>query len=117
MTIQRGCIYIANLNPRQRTEPGKMRPVVVVQTDLLNQTSHPSTIVCPLTTHVQKNAPLFRVHMPKEISGLPEDSDILVDQIRAIDNRRLRHLVGKLPAKKMVELLTNLTSILDMDWV
>ena len=117
MTIQRGGIYIADLNPAHGTEPGKTRPVVVVQTDLLNQASHPSTIVCPLTTRVRKNAPLFRVPVPKEMSGLSEDSDILVDQIRAIDNRRLRTFAGKLPPKKMVELLTSLKLILDMGWV
>ena len=117
MIIERGGIYIANLNPHHGTEPGKTRPVVVVQTDLLNQAGHPSTIVCPLTTHVQKNAPLLRVRVPKEVSGLSEDSDILVDQIRAIDNRRFRHLAGRLPAKKMLELLASLKTILDMGWV
>jgi mRNA-degrading endonuclease toxin of MazEF toxin-antitoxin module len=32
------------------TEPGKMRPVLVIQTDLLNAARHPSTWVLPYTT-------------------------------------------------------------------
>ncbi|SRR5258708_11065827 len=117
MLIQRSGIYVANLDPGHGTEPGKTRPVVVIQTDLLNHTGHMSTIICPLTTKVRKNAPLFRVHIPKGGSGLSEDSDIMVDQIRAIDNRRLREYIGKLSADQMMELLTTLKSLLDMGWV
>jgi len=47
--ISKFYVYTADLNPRFGTEPGKIRPVVVVQTDLLNN-EHPSTIVCPITT-------------------------------------------------------------------
>lgn len=117
MTIQRGHIYLADLNPRRGTEPGKVRPVVVVQTDLLNQTGHPSTVICPLTTHIEKNAPLLRVHLPKGMGGVPHDSDIMADQIRAIDNRRLLRSLGKLPPKKMGEVLSNLKSLLDIEWL
>ena len=42
MTIKKFHLYLADLNPRMGTEPGKTRPVVVIQTDLLNPT-HPST--------------------------------------------------------------------------
>ncbi|MFN5009376.1 MAG: type II toxin-antitoxin system PemK/MazF family toxin, partial [Bacteroidota bacterium] len=46
-------IWLANMNPSKGTEVGKVRPVVIVQTDLLND-FHPSLIVCPLTTNVNK---------------------------------------------------------------
>jgi mRNA interferase MazF len=49
MTPEYGHLYVADLNPRFGTEPGKIRSVVVVQTDALNR-FHPSTVVCPLTT-------------------------------------------------------------------
>ncbi|MBL7995124.1 type II toxin-antitoxin system PemK/MazF family toxin, partial [bacterium] len=49
MTIRKFHVYTANLNPRFGTESGKLRPVVVIQTDLLNPI-HPSTIVCPIST-------------------------------------------------------------------
>ena len=96
MSIKQFDLWIANLNPQKGTEPGKKRPVVVLQTDLLNQTGHPSTIVCPLTTNVQKDIDLLRVHI-SEGTYLPKPSDILVDQIRAIDNRRLEQRIGRLP--------------------
>ena len=107
MKVRKFHLYLADLNPRLGTEPGKVRPVVVIQTDLLNDT-HPSTIICPLTTQVMKSAQVLRVHLPKASSGIREDSDILVDQIRSIDNRRFRKHLGVLPEQQKLKLLENL---------
>jgi len=112
MRPQYGHVYVADLNPRFGTEPGKTRPVVVVQTDALNR-HHPSTIVCPLTTKVANFANPLRVAVPKGVSGLGRPSDILVDQIKAIDNRRLRRRIGPLPDPYMGELRHKLLLILD----
>lgn len=89
MDIQRGWFYLADLNPTRGTEPGKTRPVLVVQTDLLNQYGHPSTIILPITTNVQNNAEPLRVRVKAGSAGFQVDSDIMIDQVRAIDNTRL----------------------------
>ena len=105
MGIEKWNVYLANLDPRFGAEPGKIRPVVVVQTDLLNN-HHPSTIVCPLTTQIHPKSDVLRVHLRKEEAGLMERSDIMVDQLRAIDNRRfLKRLgmIGSLSQKKLAE--------------
>ncbi len=112
MTPQYGHLYVANLNPRFGTEPGKIRPVIVVQTDALNRV-HPSTIICPLTTRVAVFPNLLRVTVPKGVSGMGRPSDILVDQIKAIDNRRLRRLLGPLPDPYLTELRQKVMLILD----
>jgi len=112
MTPQYGHLYLADLNPRFGTEPGKVRPVVVVQTDSLNR-HHPSTIVCPLTTKVAGFENPLRVALPKGAAGLARASDILVDQIKAIDNRRLRRRLGPLPDPHLGELRQKLLLILD----
>lgn len=111
MKIDKFHIYIANLNPRFGTEPGKKRPVVVVQTNLLNN-NHPSTIICPVTTNIIKGSTILRVHLSKKESNLKKDSDILVDQIRAIDNRRLIKKVGELSEKHKEQLSNNLKILL-----
>ena len=67
MTPQYGYLYVADLNPRFGTEPGKVRPVVVVQTDALNR-SHPSTIICPITTKTAGFENPLRVALPKGLS-------------------------------------------------
>lgn len=111
MKIEQFEIWLANLNPSKGTEPGKTRPVVVIQTNLLND-FHASTIVCPVTTNVQPDAELLRVHLKK--SQLQKSSDVLVDQIRAIDNRRLIKRLGALTKDQREQLKENLRVVLDL---
>ena len=85
------------MNPQIGTEPGKTRPVLVIQTNLLNKIPHPSTIVCPITTKVKKDSVILRAHIQKGTGNLHQDCDIMIDQIRAIDNKRLVKKVGVLP--------------------
>ncbi|MBI3352169.1 MAG: type II toxin-antitoxin system PemK/MazF family toxin [Nitrospirae bacterium] len=111
MKIKKGYVCIADLNPRIGTEPGKVRPVVVVQTDLLNGI-HPSTIICPITTQVQPKARFLRVHLKAGEGGLQKLSDILVDQIRAVDNQRLLSIMGEISSKSLKHLMDNIHTVL-----
>lgn len=113
MNIKRGHIYTADLNPRFGTEPGKVRPVLVVQTDLIN-TDHPSTLVCLLTSKVRPEAEILRVHLRKDEAGLDRPSDVMVDQIRAVDNRRLKKKVGSLSPTRLSEIDEKLRIVLDL---
>lgn len=115
MKIQCGGIYWATLEPRtHKTEPGKTRPVVVIQSELLNRAEHPSTIICPLTTNVKKKAGLLRVAINRADAGLERESEILVDQIRSIDNRRFGKQIGKISSKELVLLRIAVGKILDI---
>lgn len=111
MEIKQFEIWLADLNPRQGTEPGKKRPVVVIQTDLLNDT-HPSTIICPITLKIKRDIILLRVHLKK--GQIDKPSDVLVDQIRAIDNKRLIKKLGKLTREQAQTLKLNLCVVLDI---
>lgn len=111
--MQKYDVWIADLNLQQGMEAGKVRPVVVVQTNFLNGV-HPSTLICPLTTNIRPGATLLRLHLIAGNTGLTQDSDIMVDQIRAIDNRRLLHKVGQLSAPLRRQLDENLKIVLDL---
>lgn len=107
-------IWLADLNPRMGTEPGKTRPVLIIQTNLLNK-QHPSTIVCPITSNVQPESEILRVHIKKGIAKTKKDSDIMIDQIRAIDNRRLVKKLGELPLGLCKKVKENIRIVLDLD--
>jgi mRNA interferase MazF len=111
MKIKQYDIWLADLNPSRGTEPGKTRPVVIVQTDLLNET-HMSTLICPITTNVKREIELLRVHLKK--AQLNKLSDILVDQVRAIDNKRLIKKLGQLTKDQKSNLKANLRIVLDI---
>ena len=111
MSILQFEIWLANLNPSKGTEPGKVRPVVILQTDLLNDI-HPSVVICPITTQVQPDAELLRVHLSP--GQLEQPSDIMVDQIRAIDKKRLIKKIGKLKKDQVKQLKRNVGVLLEM---
>jgi len=87
----------------------------VVQTDLLNKLPHHSTIVCPITTNVEKEADILRVHLKKGMANLHENCDIMIDHIRAIDNKRLIKKVGDLPKDLIDKVKENIMIILDLE--
>ncbi len=96
MKIRRGTLYLADLHPRRGTEPDKTRPILVMQTDLLNEVSHPSTWALPCTTRLT-GGNLLRVQLPRGIAGNRRDCEVMIDQSRAIDNRRIVRALGPLP--------------------
>jgi len=113
MKIRRGSLYLADLSPRLGTEAGKVRPVLVVQTDLLNETTHPSTWVLPCTTRlVGEN--LLRVPLPKGIAGNREDCEVMIDQSRAIDIRRFVRALKPLPRSILREVEEKLRCLGDL---
>jgi mRNA interferase MazF len=83
-----GEIWLANLNPGRGTEPGKIRPVLILQNQALLDADHPSTLIIPLTTSLIDDAEPLRQRITAQ-GSLDRDSDLLVDQLRAIDNKRL----------------------------
>ena len=115
MTIKQFEIWIADLSPQIGTEPGKTRPVLIIQTNLLNKISHPSTIVCPITTNVENEADILRVHLRKGMADLNENCDIMIDQLRAIDNTRLLKKTGDLPTALIAKVKENIMIIMDLE--
>jgi mRNA interferase MazF len=94
--IRRGILYLADLDPRLGSESGKVRPVLVIQTDLLNEAGHASTWVLPCTTRLAGES-LLRVSLPRGIAGNREDCEVMIDQSRAIDNRRFVRALQPVP--------------------
>jgi len=115
MLIKQFEIWVADLNPKIGTEPGKTRPVLIVQTNLLNRIPHPSTIICPITTNVKKESEILRVHLKKGTANLHQACDIMIDQVRAIDNKRLMNKIGNLSTDLTAKIKENLQIIMDIE--
>ncbi len=103
LEIKHGVLYLADLNPRKGTEAGKLRPVLVIQTNLLNETGHPSTWILPCTTKLL-DANILRVRLPKMIAGNSMDCDVMIDQSRAIDNTRFKKSLSYVPSPILREI-------------
>jgi mRNA interferase MazF len=104
MTVYRGEVWLADLNPVKRNnEIGKVRPVAVFQTNELNQSDYPTTIVFPLSTSLIDNAQPLRMRITKR-DRLHYDSDILIAQIRTIDNSRFIEKLAQLTHAEIQQL-------------
>ena len=85
------------------TEPGKIRRAVVVQTNLLNQLDHPFIVICPITTQVSIVENILRIRLDTGGTGLEQDSEVLVDQIRTLDKPSIFAKARKTQSKKTIE--------------
>lgn len=111
----RGEVWLANLDPPRGTEPGKTRPVLVVQAQALLDAGHPSTLIIPLTTSLVSGAEPLRVRVPAS-GRLRHHSDLLIDQLRAIDNRRLvQGPLVRLPEPLMQRVAEAIREVLELD--
>ena len=61
--LEHGAVWLADLNPRRGTEPGKTRPVLIIQNQALLDAGHPSTLVIPLTTRLIEDAEPLRLRL------------------------------------------------------
>ena len=113
MKIQRGALYLADLNPSKGTEPGKTRPVLVIQTDLLNDAGHPSTWILPCTTRLAGEN-ILRVPLPRGVAGNRSECEVMVDQSRAVDNRRIVRLLAPLPRPLLREVEMKLRQLAEL---
>ena len=86
--IKRGDIFLANLNPVQGSEQGGVRPVLIIQNNILNMYA-PTTIIAPITSKIYSKEFPTNVFLDKKDSRLNKDSTILLNQIRTIDKKRI----------------------------
>lgn len=86
--VSKGEIWLVNLNPvKKNNEIGKVRPVLVFQNNELNHNNYPTTIIIPLSTDLIDDVEPIRFRISKR-EKLKQNSDLVITQIRAIDNSR-----------------------------
>lgn len=103
MSIKRGEIHVAALDPVIGREIAKTRPVVVVSNDKNNQFSATVTVL-PVTSGGLEKVYPFEVLLPKGAGNLPKDSKVKADQIRTIDKGRLVACIGRLGPEEIAQI-------------
>ena len=114
MEIKRGHLYVVDFNPRIKTKPGKLRPALVLQSDIVNEAGYPSTIVIPTTTRLVENPGILRFRIKKGQGGIARDSDLLLGQLIAVSNDSFREEIGCLPDTAMTEVQHRVRTILSL---
>jgi mRNA interferase MazF len=90
----RGDIYLVNSDPTIGAGIKKRRPALIIQNDVGNQYS-PITIVAAISSKFGLPAYPTEVIMEPKDSGLPQNSAVVLNQIRSVDKQRLIKRIGK----------------------
>lgn len=100
LVVKRGDIYFADMGEGLGSEQNGIRPILILQNDVGNRHS-PTTIVALITSINKKMNLPVHFEISKEISKLPQDSVVLLEQIRTIDKVRLLKKVSQLSEDTM----------------
>lgn len=98
MKIRFGHLYAADMNPRVRSKPGKIRPVVVIQSSAVIEAGSPGIVIVPTTSTVAEGNSL-RVYLPAAVAGNRVGFDVLVDQVHTLDRTLFRSWVWSLATR------------------
>ncbi len=105
LNIKRYEIYFADLNPAIGSEIRKVRPVIIISQDEMNNYLE-TVVVCPLTSKLH---PQWRTRL--QIKCANKNAEIAVDQIRTISKQRLQNKIDKLSDIKISQLRKLITDM------
>lgn len=95
--IHRGEVWWADLGTPRGSEPGYVRPVLVIGDDRYNASRLRTVTIVVISTNTRLAALPGNVSVPNIVSGLPCDSIVNVTQVATIDRQALTERVGQLP--------------------
>ncbi|MGZ8845395.1 MAG: type II toxin-antitoxin system PemK/MazF family toxin [Pyrinomonadaceae bacterium] len=93
MTVSRGEIWLADLNPTQGSEQSGTRPVLIFQNNSINRFTS-TFLTIPLTTNLRRASLPSCVLVRQGEGGLTKDSVALRHQLGVIDKLRLLRRLG-----------------------
>jgi mRNA interferase MazF len=108
MVIIQGDIFWLDPGTPQGSGPGFRRPHVVVQNDVFNASRIQTTVLCGITSNLNRaNAP-GNVLLRKGEANLPRASVINVSQVVTVDKSLLKEKIGTLSRPRVLEVVANL---------
>ena len=110
----KGEIWWANLpDDPYGSEPGKNRPVLIVQNDVFNRSEIRTTICAVITSNMKLAQIPGNIILEKGVSGLEKPSVINFSQIATIDKTRLLKHISMLPKNYVERINESLKYIFD----
>lgn len=93
MAVKRGEIWLADLNPTRGSEQAGIRPVLILQNDIVSRFTT-TVLAIPLTTNLRRASQPSCVLIPNGEGELTSDSVVLCHQLRVLDKKRLQRKLG-----------------------
>lgn len=111
--IRQGDIYWLDFGETEGSEPGYLRPCVVVQNDVFNRSRLATVIVCALTSNLRLAARPGNVALAIGEGGLSKPSVANVTQVFTVDRQDLGERIGRLPSWRVREIVNGLRLVFE----
>ena len=98
--MRRGEIWWASLGEPQGSAPGFRTPVLIVQSNELNESAIRTSICAAITSNMRLADAPGNVRITRRVSGLPHDS-VVNSQLITLDKKMLTENVSRLPAQSL----------------
>ena len=113
--IRQGDVYWLDFGPSSGSAPAERHPCVVVQSDVFNRTRIATTVVCLITSKMDRATAPGNVALRKGDARLPKPSVVNVSQVVTVDKIDLEERLGKLPGPALESVLDGLRLLFEGD--
>jgi mRNA interferase MazF len=112
--LTRGGIYLAKLNPSKSDEVGKVRPVIILNSQAILDFSPPVVFVCPLSS--KSHQEFSSLHFELSIrDSLKTKSYALIEHCRAITINRIVHpRLAQITSREIEDILHKLQKLVGL---
>ena len=114
MVIRKGTVYWVDFSPGKGSEPLGMRPGLVVQSDVLNDSKISTVIMLAITSTLKFGELPGNVVLRKGEANLPRKCVVNATQIKSVDKRSIKEKIGTLPKNRMEAIEQGLKLVLSL---
>ncbi|MBC8140329.1 MAG: type II toxin-antitoxin system PemK/MazF family toxin [Armatimonadetes bacterium] len=111
--IQQGDLFWVDFGIPTDSEPGFLRPVVVLQNDRFNAGRLRTIIVASLTTNLRRAQDPNNILLEVSEGNLPEQSVVVVSQLYTFNKSEMTDAIGKLSPRRVRQILDGLSGLLE----
>jgi mRNA interferase MazF len=108
MVIVQGDIFWLDPGTPRGSGPGFRRPHVVVQNDVFNASRIQTTVVCAITSNLERAKAPGNVLLRKDEANLSRPSVVIVSQVITVDKSVLLEKIGTLSRPRIREIVAGL---------
>ena len=111
--ICQGEVYWIDFGPLTGSGPADRHPCVVVQSNLFNRSRIATTVVCLITSKLDRARAPGNVSLERGDANLPKDCVVNISQLLTVDKDDLIERVGKLDSAQVDAIRTGLHLLFD----
>ncbi len=113
--IQQGEVYWIDFGTPQASEPGFRRPAVIVQSNAFNRSRIATTVVCTLSSILERAKAPGNVLLNPGECHLPKQSVVVISQLYTIDKTQIEEQIGMLSKSRLRQVLDGLRMLTEPD--